>query len=111
MGDSEKPEWTRYYRIAEGAAALHARFVGHRYPRHAHEHCVIGLVESGIQSYLYRGARHVTPAGDNFDRDVSLSALADLVSLSPYYFARVFEREAGRWQSARLDKSSFASLV
>ncbi|HEV2267979.1 MAG TPA: AraC family transcriptional regulator [Steroidobacteraceae bacterium] len=64
--DSEKREWTKYYRIAEGAAALHARFVGHRYPRHAHEHCVIGIVESGIQSYRYRGAHHVTPAGDLF---------------------------------------------
>lgn len=63
---SDKREWTKYYRIGSGAAALHARFVGHRYPRHIHEYCVIGLVESGTQSYLYRGARHVTPAGDIF---------------------------------------------
>jgi AraC-like DNA-binding protein len=31
----------------------------------------------------------------NFARDVSLSELAGLVSFSPYYFARTFERETG----------------
>lgn len=59
-------EWTRYYRLGDGAAALHARFVAHRYPRHAHAYGVVGLVESGAQSYWYRGGRHVTPAGQVF---------------------------------------------
>jgi AraC-like DNA-binding protein len=45
---------------------LHARFVAHRYARHAHEYTVVGLVESGVQSYAYRGSRHVTPAGRMF---------------------------------------------
>jgi AraC-like DNA-binding protein len=31
----------------------------------------------------------------HFDEDVSLTKLSSLVSLSPYYFARVFERETG----------------
>jgi AraC-like DNA-binding protein len=31
----------------------------------------------------------------NFGENVSMSKLADLVSLSPYYFARTFEREIG----------------
>lgn len=62
------PEWTRYYRFraASGVTALHARFVAHRYPRHAHEYSVVGLVESGVQSYTYRGSRHITPAGRVF---------------------------------------------
>lgn len=58
-------EWTRYYRV-DGASALHARFVAHRYPRHAHAYGVVGLVDSGAQSYWYRGARHVTGAGQVF---------------------------------------------
>jgi AraC-like DNA-binding protein len=58
-------EWTKYYRV-DGASALHARFVTHRYPRHAHAYGVVGLVESGAQAYWYRGARHVTPAGQVF---------------------------------------------
>jgi len=64
----EDHEWTRYYRISatEGVTALHARFVAHRYPRHAHEHCVVGLVESGVQSYSYRRSKHITLAGQMF---------------------------------------------
>lgn len=61
-------EWSKYYQVpgTHCVKALHARFVTHRYPRHAHEHFVIGLVERGAQSYWYRGARHVTPAGRVF---------------------------------------------
>lgn len=61
-------EWTRlYYRPdLRGIESLHAHFVLHRYARHAHEHLVIGLVEDGVQSYVYRGARHVTVPGEVF---------------------------------------------
>ena len=66
QGDNR--EWTRYYRVgdASGASALHARFVKHRYPRHSHEYYVVGLVETGVQSYRYRGERHFTRSGDLF---------------------------------------------
>jgi AraC-like DNA-binding protein len=47
-------------------AALHAHFVDHKYPRHAHAYSVVGLVESGVQSYSYRGSRYYTPAGRIF---------------------------------------------
>jgi AraC-like DNA-binding protein len=59
---------TRYYRFDESNSieALHARFVAHRYARHAHDYFVVGLVESGVQSYWYRGARHLTPSGRVF---------------------------------------------
>lgn len=61
-------EWARYYRFddANWGGALHARFIAHRYPRHTHDYFVVGLVESGAQAYFYRGARHVTPAGQIF---------------------------------------------
>lgn len=65
---AEHCEWTRYYRPegVAGVAALHAHFVDHKYPRHAHSYGVIGLIESGVQSYSYRGSRHFTPAGRIF---------------------------------------------
>ncbi len=61
-------EWSRYYRLDGpiSVEALHAHFVAHRYPRHVHDYLVVGLVESGAQSYSYRGARHITPAGSIF---------------------------------------------
>ena len=49
-----------------GLETLHAHFVRHRYSRHAHECAVIGLVDSGVQSYIYRGARHRTGPGGIF---------------------------------------------
>ncbi len=45
-----------------GVEVLSARFRAYKYGRHAHEHAVIGLVQEGVQSYAYRGARHVTGA-------------------------------------------------
>jgi AraC-like DNA-binding protein len=49
-----------------GVETLHAHFVRHRYARHAHECAVIGLVESGVQSYVYLGKRHRTGPGGIF---------------------------------------------
>lgn len=66
--DSAQKEWSRYYRDPqlEHWEVLHARFVEHRYPRHAHDYFAIALVESGAVSCWYRGADRVTPAGDVF---------------------------------------------
>lgn len=68
MESTGKREWSRYYRFdeANSVEALHAHFVEHRYPRHVHHYFVVGLVESGAQSYSYRGSRHITPAGQIF---------------------------------------------
>lgn len=65
---AEHCEWTSYYRPqgVTGVAALHAHFVDHKYPRHAHSYSVVGLVERGVQSYSYRGSRHFTSAGRVF---------------------------------------------
>ena len=37
---------------------LRARFVDHVYTRHTHEGYVVGVVESGVESFGYRGALH-----------------------------------------------------
>jgi AraC-like DNA-binding protein len=68
MKSTHKNEWSRYQRLDEfeSVEALHARFVSHRYPRHVHDYFVVGLVENGAQSYWYRGAQHITPAGQIF---------------------------------------------
>jgi AraC-like DNA-binding protein len=65
---SRASEWYRYYHLAVPASveALHARFVAHRYPRHMHDYYVVGLIESGTQTYWYRGARYFTQAGQIF---------------------------------------------
>jgi AraC-like DNA-binding protein len=68
MKSGIKPEWSRYYQVRGIGAvdALHARFVTHRYARHAHDHFVVGVIEAGVQSYWYRGARQITAAGQVF---------------------------------------------
>ena len=52
-------EWSKMHSLPglSGVEVLHAHFIEHRYPRHAHEHAVIGLVESGSVSIRYQGNR------------------------------------------------------
>lgn len=61
-------QWVRLYCLngPYRAEIVHARYVEHRFARHAHEHFVVGLVEQGIQQYTYRGVRHLTGAGQMF---------------------------------------------
>ena len=63
-----RAEWSRYYHDPgiQGLEVLHARFVGHRYPRHVHDYFVIALVKTGTVTYWYRGAQEVAPAGHVF---------------------------------------------
>lgn len=65
MKEHSHTEWSRYYYLGEGygVEALHAQFVSHRYPRHAHAYFVVGLIDCGVQSFWCRGSRHITPAG------------------------------------------------
>jgi AraC-like DNA-binding protein len=53
-------EWAHIHNRPDlvGVEVLHAHFLSHRYPKHAHEHAVIGLVESGSVNVGYRGERH-----------------------------------------------------
>jgi len=65
---TERREWSRYYHDRElhDVEILHARFIDHRYSRHAHDYFVIALVETGAVSYWYRGAVHTASAGQVF---------------------------------------------
>jgi AraC-like DNA-binding protein len=92
----DRPEWTKFYRVRDvgGVTALHARFVAHRYPRHAHEYAVLGLVESGVQSYAYRGSRHFTPAGRIFVVNPDEPHTGEAASSLGYVYRTLYLEEA-----------------
>ena len=50
----------------DGLEVHHATYITHTFARHSHDYYVIGVIEAGVQSFAYRGARQVTPAGDVF---------------------------------------------
>jgi AraC-like DNA-binding protein len=51
-------EVARYWRhsAVAGVDLLRARFVTHRYGRHAHETYTFGVIESGVEEFEYRGS-------------------------------------------------------
>ena len=51
-------ELARYWRHAAvpGVDLLRARYVTHRYRRHAHETYTVGVIESGVEEFHYGGA-------------------------------------------------------
>ena len=59
-------EVARYWRHAgvPGVDLLRARFVTHRYTRHAHETFTFGLIEYGIEEFSYGGSLLRAGAGD-----------------------------------------------
>lgn len=42
---------------------LHATYITHSFSRHSHEGYAIGVIESGVESFAYRGSTHHAPAG------------------------------------------------
>jgi AraC-like DNA-binding protein len=58
-------EVARYWRHAavEGVDLLRARFVTHRYGRHAHETYTFGLIEAGVEEFDYGGSLLRASAG------------------------------------------------
>ena len=62
MADRER---TALWRVDElpGTDLLRARYVEHRFSRHAHEGYAIGVVLAGVEAFTYRGASHHAPAG------------------------------------------------
>jgi AraC-like DNA-binding protein len=89
-------EWSRYYRQAalHDLEVLHARFIAHRFVRHSHEFYVIGFVEAGVQAYSYRGARHVTPAGQVFLINPGESHTGEAATQEGYVYRTVYPRPA-----------------
>lgn len=63
MSEGER-EWVDFGRDgATGIARLRARFVRHRYDRHAHDEYAVGLTEAGSQTFACRGGSHATRPG------------------------------------------------
>jgi AraC-like DNA-binding protein len=89
-------EWTRYYRQPglHDLDVLHARFIEHRFARHSHDYYVIGLVEAGVQAYSYRGARHVTPAGQIFLVNPGESHTGEAATDEGYVYRTMYPRPA-----------------
>ncbi|WP_416674922.1 AraC family transcriptional regulator [Egbenema bharatensis] len=42
---------------------LHARYITHAFSRHTHDGYAIGVIESGVEAFTYRGATYQAPAG------------------------------------------------
>ena len=42
---------------------LCAKYITHSFARHTHEGYAIGVIESGVEAFTYRGAIHQAPAG------------------------------------------------
>jgi len=61
-------EWVKVWHdtALDGLEFHHATYITHTFARHAHDYYVIGVIEAGVQSFAYRGARQVTPTGDVF---------------------------------------------
>jgi AraC-like ligand binding domain len=95
-------EWSRYYRPAalHDLEVLHARFVEHRFARHWHDYYVIGVVEAGVQAYFYRGARHVTPAGQVFLVNPGEPHTGEAATQAGYVYRTVYPRPALMQQMA-----------
>jgi AraC-like DNA-binding protein len=89
-------EWARYYRRREldDLQILHARFVDHAFARHSHDYFVVGYVEAGAQAYRYRGARHVTTAGELFLVNPDEAHTGEAADGSGYIYRTVYPRPA-----------------
>ena len=46
-----------------GLELLHAHYVTHAFSRHIHEGFAIGVITAGGETFYYRGATHIAPAG------------------------------------------------
>ena len=89
-------EWSQYYRRGSlhDLEVLHARFIEHRFARHSHDYYVIGFVEAGVQAYSYRGARHLTPAGQIFLVNPGEPHTGEAATHGGYVYRTVYPRVA-----------------
>jgi AraC-like DNA-binding protein len=61
-------EWVKVWRdpAMPGLELRHATYITHAFSRHMHDYYALGVIETGKQTFWYRGARHATPPGDVF---------------------------------------------
>jgi AraC-like DNA-binding protein len=58
------PDWMRRGSTTPGIELLEAWFQGRAYRQHRHDTYAIGVTETGIQGFRYRGATHVSTPGE-----------------------------------------------
>jgi AraC-like DNA-binding protein len=56
-------DWIRSTHPGHSIEMLEAWFAGHAYDRHRHDTYAIGLTETGVQSFAYRGAAKISTPG------------------------------------------------
>jgi AraC-like DNA-binding protein len=98
-------EWTKIWHNSQlDVEFLQAFYVDHAFPRHSHDYYVISLVKQyadvcfdeqrlGQEREAVQQARRYID--EWFAQGISLTQLAEHVSLSPYYLLRVFRAEVG----------------
>lgn len=59
MSISEKRQF--WYNSQLDINSLQAYYVKYSYPRHSHDQYVICLIERGVQSFLHKGTKYITP--------------------------------------------------
>jgi AraC-like DNA-binding protein len=89
-------EWSRYFHLPAACdlEVLHARFVAHRFARHAHDYFVVGYIESGVQAFRYRRARHVTGAGQVFFVNAGEMHTGEAARTQGYVYRTMYPRAA-----------------
>ena len=89
-------EWSRYYHLPEAGdlEVLHARFVEHRFARHSHDYFVVSYIETGVQAFCYRHARHITPAGQMFLVNAGEAHTGEPGSEQGYVYRTMYPRAA-----------------
>jgi AraC-like DNA-binding protein len=60
----DSPDWVRQRATAPGVALLQAWFQGRAYRRHRHDTYAIGVTDTGVQAFWYRGATHISMPGE-----------------------------------------------
>lgn len=85
-------EWVNIWHDAalDGLEVHHATYITHTFARHSHDYYVIGVIEAGVQSFAYRGARQVTPAGDVFVIHPGEAHTGEAVSLEGYTYRTLY---------------------
>lgn len=56
-------EQVKFWRSLSNMEVLRATYVTHAFARHTHEEYAIGVIESGVESFDYRGCTYQAPAG------------------------------------------------
>jgi AraC-like DNA-binding protein/quercetin dioxygenase-like cupin family protein len=60
----KRQDWVRSTPAADGVQRLTAWFAGAAFARHRHDTYAIGVTESGVQSFYYRGGAHSSVPGE-----------------------------------------------